>query len=182
MERVKEIKFDVAPKRGFTLIEVLVVILIFGILVGIGVFSLADIGRVSAEGEAERLLSVIKTGREAAISNQTPVMVSVVGRRFILTFMGDQPREFFLVNLERLRLGSTNATQGTPDAASIIESDGICFSEDGVTYDRNFLVFDRKGGAFSGSFYLTDGRRDFAVGVSSSGRIKLWRWGNGNWY
>ncbi len=183
MERVKDIKFDsVAPKMGFTLIEVLVVILIFGILVGIGVFTLGDIGKVSAEGEAERLLSIIKTGREAAISNQTHLMVSVNGRRFIFTLMETPPREFLSVSLERLRLGSTQATQGTPDANSIIESDGICFSEDGITYDRDSLVFDRRGGAFSGSFYLTDGRRDFAIGVSSSGRIKLWRWGNGNWY
>ncbi len=160
---------------GFTLIELLITILIFGILLGMAVMSLGDLGRVSSEGEAERIVSIIRTWREIAISTQSVVQVSRGENGFIVLKIDTMLHNLDRRGLERLRFGFNSASVGVPEAGGVIESDGVVF-------DRDTLIFDRRGGATSGAFYLTDGERDFAIGVATSGRIKLWRWVNGSWY
>jgi len=160
---------------GFTVVELLMVILIFGILMSFALIPLGNLGEISSESEAERITNLVKTWREIAISTQSVVRVSREGYFFVVlrvdTIVHAQDRQ----PLRKLRFGFKEAEEGVPEAGGVLESDGLAF-------DSDTLVFDRRGGATSGAFYLTDGERDFAIGIAASGRIKLWRWRNGNWY
>ncbi|MEN3047048.1 MAG: prepilin-type N-terminal cleavage/methylation domain-containing protein [Candidatus Hydrothermales bacterium] len=163
-------------KRGFTLIELLSVVLIFTILLGIGVYSLKNLGEVSSESEAQRIVSLLNVWRESAISTQSSILVRRIGRGFGVSRLraGFGEQHFANYNFVKLRFGISLATRGVEEALGVIESDGVVFPND-------ILIFDRRGGAVAGAFYLTDGRLDFAIGVTPSGRIKLWRWRNGAW-
>ncbi len=158
-------------KKGFTLVEMLIVITIFGVLFGIAIISLGNLGEVSSEGEAERITQVLKTWRELAISTQNQVEIIRIGNNFVLKINGVERNRR---SLSKLRFGYSKATVGVTEAGGNLDVDGVAFEGD-------VLIVDRRGAATQGAFYLTDGERDFAIGVSSSGRIKLWRWGNG-WY
>ncbi|MEN3045240.1 MAG: prepilin-type N-terminal cleavage/methylation domain-containing protein [Candidatus Hydrothermales bacterium] len=172
----KRLRCKMNKKKGFTLIELLSVVLIFSILLGIGVYSLKNLGEISSEGEAQRVVSLLKVWREVAISTQSSVMVGRNQRGFNVTRIraGFGAENLARYNFRKLRFGKRFANLGVEEANRVIEDDGVVFPND-------CLIFDRRGGAVAGAFYLTDGRIDFAIGVTPSGRIKLWRWRNGNW-
>ncbi len=72
----------VANQRGFTLIEVLVVLVIIGIMVGlVGVRMMPDDDRV-LRGEAERLALLLEQARDQAVASGEPIAFSVEPGRY----------------------------------------------------------------------------------------------------
>lgn len=174
------------PSRGFSLVELMVVVVIVGILLGIGIpLSSRTISDARVRGTADRLAQNMREARERAVAR---------GHQVALAFgsTGNQ------LNSSTVYLLSPNVTVSTDNYGNCnlgLRADDPPTSRPpdslpagapaaGIDFAGNQALFSPQGGCSPGAIYLfsRDGRIQMAVTVNINGRVRTWRWDNGAWY
>ncbi len=168
-------------KKGFTLIELMVVIGIIGVIIALAVPNFAGMQRrARINAAAQEVAQDIRQIRERALSTSGQFQISfpgVNGRIYRLTRPDGTTKDYRLGASTggNIWFGHTNASGNPPEGSGPVPSDGIDFPGD-------LLVIDSRGGATKGVVYITDGRDNYAVGINSLGKVKVYRYSNGAWY
>ncbi len=168
-------------KKGFTLIETMVVIIIIGIIIIIAVPNFASMqAKARIRAGANEIAQDLRHIRERALS---------LGRAFTI----DSPdiHTYRITNPDgetsvyvlggstggTLRFGiGSNYAGGLPQEANgPIPAGGFDFLPNGI------LVLDGRGGTNKGVIYLTDGKNNFAVGINPLGKVRMYVYRNSNW-
>jgi general secretion pathway protein H len=108
------------PVRGFTLIEILVVMVLIGIIISFAVLSIGSAGEREAEQEARRFAALVDLASEEAVlkSTEMGILFQPDGYRFLAMGADDawQPLEDDVFRLRRLPPGMalTLAVEGLP--------------------------------------------------------------------
>ncbi len=181
-------------RRGLTLIEIVVVIVIIGIILGLATIAFSRMQRVGRiEGVARELTQNLKAVKERAISKN---------QEYYVWFESvQQGREYTVAehdpttDLAPLWVYSSSGTVGAniwfgitgsiasypPEGTCPPPSDGIDFPTwPGTT--RKTLVFNPSGGVERrGVIYFTDGDGTGAIGINSLGKIVYYSYVNGQW-
>jgi prepilin-type N-terminal cleavage/methylation domain-containing protein len=166
--------------RGFTLIEVMVIIILIGIILLFAIPNFASIQRrARIRAGAQEIGQDLRSVRERALaSGQNFYAVKDGSNKSYHVYLPDgsqQTRNLGATTGGNLRFGTTNAGTGIPE-----DPDGMVGSFDFVTGDT--LWFLPRGSMSRGAIYLTDGKDDYAVGVTSLGMIRVYAWGKtGTW-
>lgn len=74
-----------------------------------------------------------------------------------------------------------NIVFGRGNATINFDDGGGTFPADSVSFTDNAVVFDSRGMCNSGSVYLQNPNRAYAVGTLMSGVLRIASWGNGTW-
>jgi prepilin-type N-terminal cleavage/methylation domain-containing protein len=169
-------------KKGFTVIELLVVITIIGIFVGLSIPIFRSIGKESLSSNVYSFAQTLKSIRETAIIRNMEAQV-IFDTIFIapggcekpayFVRYGNEPGKFFIRNFT---FSPGNATLATPECG------GGAPDPDGIQFPDNTLIFDPKGFARAGAIYISSQGETYGIGIAISGRIKVWKWGGGRWY
>lgn len=77
--------------KGFTMIELIVVLILIGILSAVGYARFFDRGSFDGDSFAERARTVVRFGQQLAIAQNRPVFVQADGERIGLCFAGAAP-------------------------------------------------------------------------------------------
>ncbi|MEO0241229.1 MAG: GspH/FimT family protein [candidate division WOR-3 bacterium] len=161
-------------KKGFTIVELLIVILIIGIFTGLSIPIFRSISSETLSSRAESFASVLKSARETAIVRnlECRIIFNPNSREYILQYGNEQPKHYSV----DFRFSPGYATLAAPECG------GGAPDPDGVQFPDNTLIIDSKGYATPGAVYVSQGRESYAIGIAVSGRIKVWKWGGGRWY
>ena len=174
-------------QKGFTAIELLVVLAILGVLLGLAVVSMGpQIAHYRLNNAAKETLSALRREAQTAISQNLNRNVNF--RPFTALECAGVDLSFPCFGLvapgalRPLPLGITYGVggvgvpvNGTPDVGGLpIPADGITFTGNQITFQTN------KTPNQAGEIYLTNTRgENMAVSVNLVGRIRCWRWGSG---
>jgi len=167
-------------KKGFTLIEMMVVIGIIGVIIAIAIPNFAAIqARARIRAGAYEVAQDMRQIREKALSMGREYAVE---RLDASTYRVTSPEgNVYTYRLGsstggHLRFGAFGSVSGTPpEANGSIPGSGFDFLPTGT------LTFNGRGGANHGVIYLTDSRDNYAIGINSLGKVKVYRYGNGSW-
>lgn len=181
---------DAAPRRGFTMIELVIVIVILGILTAVGVTRLRETPRQAAEGAARRVVQDIELARTRAYASRAAVRLVVddTSYRFFLDADRDSAfaesaaeRDAYGTGAERRLDPRLRFTRGTLPA---VPGDTLPEALGGA---RRFR-FDRRGipEPFGTTFTLylgheADARAATALTVTAAGNVRLWTFTGGAW-
>lgn len=163
-------------KKGFTIVELLIVILIVGIFMGLAVPVFMSIGSESLRSFVNSFASTLRSYREAAIVKNLDctIVFNPAANTYTVQYAGEaQPRQF---EIGRPPGVASNVGLATPECG------GGPPEPDGVQFLGNTLVFSAKGSATPGAIYFTNNEETYAIGITITGRIKVWKWGGGRWY
>jgi len=169
---------------GFTLIEMMVVIGIIGVIIAIAVPNFAAMqAKARIRAGAYEIAQDLRQIRERALS---------IGREYSVGRKDD--RSYRITSPEgntytyklggstggNLRFGvGPNYTGGVPPEANQASApaSGFDFMPTGT------LIFNGRGGANRGVIYLTDNRDNYAIGINSLGKVRVYRYNsnNGTW-
>ncbi len=163
--------------RGFTVVELVVVITIIGIVLlmilpGFG----ARQQRQRIRAGANEIAQDFRQIRERALS---------LGRGYQVTSLN--PRQYQVTDPDgnvkvynlgqatggNLRFGAAGAVGAPPE-----DNDG---APDGFDFPMGTLNFLSRGGATRGVAYITDGAQNYAVGVNSLGKVRVYHYDAGAW-
>ena len=160
-------------KKGFTVIELLVVITIIGIFIGLSIPIFRSIGKESLSSNVYGFAQTLKSIRETAIirNMEAQVIFNPATRTYSIQY-GNEESKIYEVNFS---FSPGNATIATPECGGDPDPDGVQFP-------GNTLIFDSKGFATPGAVYISSSGETYGIGVAISGRIKVWKWGGGTWY
>lgn len=166
-------------KKGFTLIEMMVVIGIIGIVIAFVIPNFAAMQRQARiRAAAQELAQDLRQIRERALST---------GRRFSISF--PDTRTYLSTNQE----GQTKAYKLAGSTGGNIWFGGVGVSGrppegslpapgvNGIDFPNNVCILDARGGATKGVIYITDGRDNYAVGINTLGKVKVYRHKSGSW-
>ncbi|MEO0190869.1 MAG: prepilin-type N-terminal cleavage/methylation domain-containing protein [candidate division WOR-3 bacterium] len=168
-------------REGFTLVELMVVIAIIGVIFVIAVPNFAAMqANARIRAGAYEVAQDLRQIRERALSLGRSFKVDAVDQR---TYRVTNPDN----NSYSYRLGgptggnlkfgvSGNYAGGLPpEANGAVPANGFDFLPSGI------LTFNGRGGANKGVIYITDGRHDYAIGINSLGKVRVYKYGNGSW-
>lgn len=166
---------------GFTLVELMVVIAIIGIIMVIAVPNFTRIQQEARlRGACQRIAQHLKQIRERAISTNgtfqiafhTPDMY-----HYTLT-RPDNTIDVFRLGGEaggRIRFGGTGVSGQPPEGT--MAAPGV----NGNDFPSSTLFLDGRGGANNGVLYITDGRGNYAVGITRLGKVATYYFYGGSW-
>lgn len=171
---------------AFTLIELMVVIAIIGIIL---VLAIPNFGGMQQQARiragAKQVAQDFRQIRERALSKGLVYTVTfdITGKReYTVTYRDVNDS----LKSATYRLGSVaggNLVFGTTGAMTTYPPEGSGNPPaDGVDFEGNVLEFNNRGGADKGVVYITDNKDNYAVGVNRFGKIKVYRYKNGQWY
>jgi prepilin-type N-terminal cleavage/methylation domain-containing protein len=161
----------VREQKGFTLMELMTVMVVMGTLCAVGFYSMYDhIKRVKLRNTAEAV---------AADMRQAWWLARSTSMAHTVVFDTEQ-QGYAIIGLqhallpEGIRFGVDPTVSGKPSAPYEAPP------QDGVSFDsgssRNRTRFQPTGTvAPTGAVYLTDGKETMAVTVAITGRPKIWR-------
>lgn len=167
-----------SPSKGFTIIELIVVIGIIGIITALAVPNFAGMQRrARVRAGANEIAQDFRQIRERAIScNQIYQVTSPNLRQYQIMRPSGETK--------LLRLGQTSGgnlqfgTTGTVIGAPPEDDDGVV---GGFDFSGGVLRFEARGSATAGVAYLTDGRENYAVGVNNLGKVRVYKYDGGSW-
>lgn len=165
-----------APK-GFTMVELIVVIGIIGIIMTIAIPSFtATQQRARIRAGANEIAQDFRQIRERALSfSQDFQITSPNSRQFQVALPGGGTKLYRLGQTTggNLQFGTTGAAGAPPE-----DNDGIA---GGFDFPGGVLLFESRGTATPGVAYITDGKENYAVGVNSLGKIRVYKYDGGSW-
>lgn len=171
---------------GFTIIELMVVIAIIGIIM---ILALPRFGLMQREARmrsgAQQVAQDFRQIRERALSKGAVCQVTfdLVGKREYTVSHRDINDSLRTATYKLGSVAGGNLVFGTSGPISVYPPEGSGSPPaDGVDFDNDILEFDNRGGADKGVVYITDNRDNYAVGVNRFGKIKVYRYKNGQWY
>ncbi len=161
-------------KKGFTIVELLIVILIVGIFMGLAIPIFTSIGGESLRSFTNSFASTLRTYRETAIvkNSDCTIVFDPVTNTYIIQYEGELPRVYDMGRPAGISAGIT----ATPECG------GGPADPDGIQFPGNSLIFRAKGFATPGAIYFTNNQETYAIGITMTGRIKVWKWGGAGWY
>ena len=156
--------------RGFTLIELIVVILIVGLLISMATISISTSSDKSIETEAKRFASLLKLASDESIMNARPIAVQIAEQTYQFTIAGEvesedpifRPREI----PEQIHL------------SVIIEDEKIDFEKlEDDAFANIYVLPSGEMTPFSVTFYQDDGVAyevvgDFFSKIEFTGKVK----------
>lgn len=170
-------------KKGFSLTELIVIIVVIGILFGITMPSTFQVFRTLVDQQVNAVVSDLKDLREIAIASSANITIVKAGANVLNVTI-----DFADENTEDIQRSYTydkivfepasNLTTPVPDIGGNVEPDGFTFTDNTI----NFLRYGSP--TQSGAIYITDARnktRGYAISITLAGRIKLWKWVQGGW-
>lgn len=158
------------PRNGFSLVEVLVVLLVMGLLASVAVMTLPGDER-RLRDEAERFAARVLAARDEAIVGATPVslVVGSAGYYFERRVEGRwQP-------IAEGRLDQTGWTEGTVVGdLGAATGTGTSTQQSAVEGGRSRIVFDTLGLASGdATVRMTRGARALTVRIARDGRVSI---------
>jgi len=168
-----------STSKGFTAVELLVVITIIGVIIALAVPNFAEMHRLARiRAGAEEVAQDFRQIRERALSTGTAFQVSFPDNRtFMVTDLSLRTTTYKLGGTTggRLYFGAVDVSGCPPEGSG----DPPC---DGIDFPNKVVYFNARGGVDQkGVVYITDGRKNYAVGVNSLGKMKIYKYGN-KWY
>ena len=177
-----------SKERGFTLMELIVVIAIFGVMAALAVPTLlGQEPRMSVRSAARDIVSNMQMARINALRDHSTWAIQfdtdIACYRALSNDGGDDDWDdgdetvYKTVNLSNYR----GVSYGTGHGARPNEPNPG--STDGVSFNSNRVVFNSDGTSVSGTVYVKTGDGDtFAIGLlSAAGRVKTWRHLGSGW-
>ena len=167
-------------RKGFTLVEVMVIIILIGIILLFAVPNFSSIQRrARIRAGAQEIGQDLRSVRERALASGQPYYAVKDGsNKAYHVYLPDgtqQTRELGSTTGGNLSFGVSTAGVAIPE-----DPDGLVGSFDFITGDT--LWFEPRGSMSRGAIYLTDGKEDYAVGVTSLGMVRVYVWGKtGTW-
>ncbi|MGQ9464293.1 MAG: pilus assembly FimT family protein [bacterium] len=172
-------------KKGFTLIEMMVVIGIIGVIIAIAVPNFAAMQRrARIRAATQTLAQDLRQIRERALATGIPHQIGFnpVTREYIVTYIsnGVPVQKSYILGQTtggQINYGCVAGTTGHPpegwnDAPA---GNGIDFPP------GDTLIIDNRGGATRGVIYITDKVDSYAIGINTLGRVKIYRYWNNTW-
>lgn len=168
-------------RKGFTLIEMMVVIGIIGIIAIIAVPNFAAMQaksriRAGAYEVAQDLRQIreraLSMGREFAVDRvdeRTYSVTSPNGNVYTYRLGGSTGGNL------RFGVGPTYTGGLPPEANGAVPTSGFDFLPTGT------LILNGRGGANHGVIYVTDNKHNYAIGINSLGKVRIYQYGNGSW-
>jgi len=165
---------------GFTLVEVMVIIILIGIIMLFALPNFTSIQRrARIRAGAQEVGQDLRSVRERALASGQPYYAIKDGsNRSYHVYLPDgsvQTRDLGSTTGGNLRFGVTIAGVGIPE-----DPDGLVGTFDFFTGDTCW--FEARGSMSRGAIYITDGKNDYAVGITALGMIRVYVWSQaGTW-
>lgn len=186
-------KVSARNQRGFTLIEILVIIAIIGILAAVAVNGTVSwMSGMELKATARDLFSALQSARIKAIKTNQDITVVFKPAKNTYSIYSDYDATTDTGTLEfsdsvkstRYEIGFGAGKVDSDKGFDPDDADGnATIDSDYVNYASNILTFNSRGIGNAGSVYLeNDGGSVYAIGSSVSGSVLLRRWkGEGTW-
>jgi prepilin-type N-terminal cleavage/methylation domain-containing protein len=173
--------------KGFTLIELMVVIVIMGLLLAIGtvqVTSMITLARI--RGSADKITQEIQGARERAISRGAAIdlvfrLSSAGGCSLTAVYNTSPPQTISVPAFNDCRLGFISSRPGiAPPGATTLPS---AVASNGIDFPSNTIRFLPQGVGTSGAVYIKSlsGKTQYAITVNANGRVEKNLWGGTGW-
>jgi len=176
--------------RGFTLVELMVVIVLIGIIIAIAIPNFADMQTTARiRAGAQEVAQDFRQLRERALGQGINIIVTfnvVNNREYTVTYTDNAG----ISHSNTDKLGSSTGGQLHYGVASDMTTpvpppgEGNSGIGDGVDFEAggNTLILDSRGGATHGIVYITNGKKSTAVGINSLGKVRVYQGKNNIWF
>jgi len=159
--------------KGFTLIEMVIVVVLFGVISSLAIPKLRMSPQAKLRGEARVLVRSLEAARSLAMSRKKEVRVTFGSDGRVSTFLSDS-----LVSVMSLGNGAEFASDGVSPLPGYPAGGPVTFEGSEVKFDARGLPVPR---GTRGVVYLGNGGANSAVTVAGSGSFKAWTFTGEGW-